>query len=153
MFCFGIIPGTNKTYVLLNRLPVGLIISSKNSIIHTGFKWGIIKLIPPIIFEFSFVISILLKRKMLRKNKYLSFIQKNRILRLCDIHWRKIKQCRNANKAYINFFTIIDSLCDECFQVAKIRLKQKKHIAPWITRGIKKSCKRKKNLYKKKSKT
>ena len=88
---------------------------------------------------------------MLRRNKCWYFIQKNRIfkLRLCDIDWSKIKQCRDANKAYINFFTIIDSLCDECFPVAKIRLKQKKHIAPWIIRGIRKSSKRKQNLYKK----
>ena len=47
------------------------------------------------------------------------------------------------------FFKIIDSLYDECFPVAKIRLKQKKHFTPWITRGIKKPSKRKYKLDKK----
>ena len=39
------------------------------------------------------------------------------------------------------------SLFDECFPVAKIRLKQKKHFTPWTARGIKKSSKRKQKLY------
>ena len=66
-----------------------------------------------------------------------------------DINWSKVRQCRNVNEAYINFFNIIDSLYDECFPVANIRLKQKKHFTPWITRGIKKSFKRKQKLYEK----
>ena len=67
-----------------------------------------------------------------------------------DINWSKVSQCRHANKAYINFFNIIeDSLYDEYFPVAKIRLKQKKLFTPWITRGIKKSSKRKQKLYEK----
>ena len=49
----------------------------------------------------------------------------------------KVRQCRKANEACINFFKIIDSLYDECFPVAKIRLKQKKNFTPWITRVIK----------------
>ena len=64
-----------------------------------------------------------------------------------DINWNKVRQCRNAHEAYINFFNIIDSLYDEGFPVAKIRLTQKKHFTPWITRGIKKSAKRKQILY------
>ena len=56
-------------------------------------------------------------------------------------------QCRNANEAYVKFFNIIDSIYDECFPVAKIRLKQKKQFTPWIPRGIKKSSKRKQKLY------
>ena len=66
-----------------------------------------------------------------------------------DINWGKARQCRNANEANINFFNIIDSLYDECFPVVKIRLKQKKHFTPWITRSIKKSSKRKQKLYEK----
>ena len=61
----------------------------------------------------------------------------------------KSKKCRNSNEAYINFSNIIDSVYDECLPVAKIRLKQKKHFTPWITRGIKKSFKRKQKLYQK----
>ena len=47
-------------------------------------------------------------------------------IRLRDINWSKVRQCRNAMKAYINFFNITDSLYDECFPVAKMRVKQKK---------------------------
>ena len=70
-------------------------------------------------------------------------------LRLHDLNRSKVKQCRNANEAYINFLNIIDSLCNECFPVAGISLNQKKRFTPSITRGIKKSSKRKKELYEK----
>ena len=52
-------------------------------------------------------------------------------------------------KHILFFFTIIDSIYGAYFPVAKIRLKQKKHFIPWITRAIKKSSKRKQKLYKK----
>ena len=47
-------------------------------------------------------------------------------------------KCRNVNEACINFFNnnIIDPLYDVYFPVAKIRLKQKKHFAPWITKDL-----------------
>ena len=35
-----------------------------------------------------------------------------------------------------------------CFPVAKIRLKQKKHFTPWITKDIKKSSKKSRNYAK-----
>ena len=60
-------------------------------------------------------------------------------LRLCYINWSKVRQYRKANEADSNYFNIIDSLYDECFAEAKIRLKEKKNFTPWITRGIKKS--------------
>ena len=47
------------------------------------------------------------------------------------------------------FFNIIDLLYGKCFSITKIKLKQKKHFTPWITRGIKKLSKRKEKLYEK----
>ena len=43
------------------------------------------------------------------------------------MNWSKVRQCRNGNEEYIDFFNINDFLHNECFPVAKIRLKQKKH--------------------------
>ena len=90
---------------------------------------------------------------MLRRNLYLNtdspISQQEHLIRLHDINWSKARQCRNANEAYIIFFNIIDSLCDECFPVAKIRLKQNKHFNPWIARSIKTSSKRKQKLHEK----
>ena len=125
-----------------------------NSIMHTGFKSGIIKTDISDHFPIFLCYKYIAEKEDAKKE----FIYKRRFsdqsigafkIRLCDINWSKVRQCRNANEAYINFFNIIDSLYDECFPVAKIRLKQKKHVTPWITRGIKKSSKRKQNLHEK----
>ena len=64
-------------------------------------------------------------------------------------NWSKVRQCRSINEAYINFFTITNSLYDECLPVAKIKLKQTKYFTPWITRSVKKSFKRNQKLYEK----
>ena len=100
---------------------------------YTGFKSAIIKTDISIIFQFSFVIRILPIAE--KEDPKKEFIYKRRFsdqsigtfkIRLRDINWSKVRQCRNANEAYINFFNIIDSFYTECFPVAKIRLKQKK---------------------------
>ena len=65
------------------------------------------------------------------------------------MNWSKVTQWKNFNEAQINFLNIIDSLYDECFPVAEIRLKQMKHFSPWTTRNIKKSSKRKQKLQEK----
>ena len=39
------------------------------------------------------------------------------------------------------------SLYEECSPKFKIRLNQRKNLSPWITKGIKKSSKRKQKLY------
>ena len=61
---------------------------------------------------------------------------------MCDINWSKVRQYRNANKAYINSFNIIDSLYGECFSVAKILLKQKEHFIPGLQEVLQKSSKK-----------
>ena len=45
--------------------------------------------------------------------------------------------------------TIFSSLYDKCFPKKKIKLKPQKYNNPWITKGIKKSSKRKQKLYEK----
>ena len=47
------------------------------------------------------------------------------------IYKHKFSVQLRLQKRQLIFFNIIDSLYDECFPVAKIRLK-KKHFTPWI---------------------
>ena len=121
---------------------------------HTGFKSGIIRTDISDHFPIFFCYKFIAEKQDAKKE----FIYKRRFsdqsigtfnIRLREVNWSKVRQCRNANEAYINFFNIIKLLYDECVPVAKIRLKQKKHFTPWITRGIKKSSKRKQKLYEK----
>ena len=53
----------------------------------------------------------------------------------------------DTNKVYDNFFEIFSSLYDECFPKKKIKLKLQKYNNPWITKGIRKSSKRKQKLF------
>ena len=101
-----------------------------NSIMHTGFKSGTIKIDISNRFPTFFCYKHIAENED-AKTEFISkrfFDQSIGIfeIRLRDINWSKVRQCRNAMEAYINFFNITDSLYDECFPVAKMRLKQKK---------------------------
>ena len=130
MFCFGMISTINKPTRVTRQTanPVDHIIT--NSIKHTGFKSEIMKTEIPNHFPVFFCHKYIAEKEDAKKE----FIYKRRFfnqsigtfkIRLCDIHWSKVRQCRNAIEAYIIFFNIIDSLYDECFPVAKIRLNKR----------------------------
>ena len=55
----------------------------------------------------------------------------------------------DTKKAYEKFIEIFSSLDGEYFPKEKIKFKTQKYNNPWITKGIKKSSKRKQKLYKK----
>ena len=63
--------------------------------------------------------------------------------------WDCIKEIDNPNEAYSKFLYNFSSLYDEAFLKLEIKIKQKKLISPWITKGIMKSCKQKQKLYNK----
>ena len=63
--------------------------------------------------------------------------------------WDSITNSSDRNKAYDNFIEFFSSLYDECFPKKKIKLKPQKYNNSWITKGIKKSFKRKQKLYEK----
>ena len=71
MFRFGMISTINKPTRVTRQTASAIDHIITNSIMHTGFKSRIIKLTSPIIFQSSFVISILPKRKILRRNLYI----------------------------------------------------------------------------------
>ena len=125
-----------------------------NSIVHTGFKSAIMKTDISEHFQIFFCYKYIAEKEDAKEEfKYKRKFSNQSIgifkLRLCYINWSKVRQYRKANEAYSNYFNIINSLYDECFPEAKIRLKQKKHFTPLITRGIKKSSKRNQELYEK----
>ena len=81
---------------------------------YTGFKSAIIKTDISIIFQFSFVIRILPIAE--KEDPKKEFIYKRRFsdqsigtfkIRLRDINWSKVRQCRNDNEAQINFLTLL----------------------------------------------
>ena len=48
-----------------------------------------------------------------------------------------------------SYSEVCTSLYKECFPKFKIKLNQRKNLSPWITKGIKKSSKKKQELYEK----
>ena len=73
MFRFEMIPTINKpTHVTRQTARAPLIISSQTFYCTLGLNQGLEKLTSPIILQFSFVISILPQRKMLRRNLYIN---------------------------------------------------------------------------------
>ena len=62
------------------------------------------------------------------------------------MNWKEVKQSNNANESYAKYSGICTSLYQECFPKFKIRLNQRKNLSPSITKGIKKSSKRKQKI-------
>ena len=69
--------------------------------------------------------------------------------KLRNIDWNNIKILRNVNDAYSKFLEIFLSLYNECFPKIKVKLKPQRQFNPWITKGIRKSSKKKQKLYEK----
>ena len=69
--------------------------------------------------------------------------------KLRTVSWDYITNFSDMDKTYDNFIEFFSSLYDECFPKKKIKLKPQKYNNPRMTKGIKKSSKRKQKLYKK----
>ena len=69
--------------------------------------------------------------------------------KLRNIDWKNIKILRNVNEVYSKFIKIFLSLYNECFPTIKFRLKPQRQFNHCITKGIKKSFKKKQKLYEK----
>ena len=66
--------------------------------------------------------------------------------KLRAVSWDSVTKFSDTNNAYNNFIEIFSSLYDDCFPKKEIKLKPQKYNNPWITKGIKKSSKRKPTL-------
>ena len=68
---------------------------------------------------------------------------------LYQYDWDTIKTHQDANEAYNNFISTFCTIYDTFFPMNKMKIKTKDLESPWITKGIKKSSKKKQRLYSK----
>ena len=125
-----------------------------NSVINAEFKTGIIKTEIsdhfPIFFIFKCVLdSTEAREEFIFKRNYSSNSIETFKQKLREVNWNKVKQFNNANESYAKCYEICTSLYEECFPKFKIKLNQRKKLSPWITKGMKRSSKRKQKLYEK----
>ena len=66
---------------------------------------------------------------------------------LYQYDWDTIKTHQDANEAYNNFISTFCTIYDTFFPMNKMKIKTKDLESPWITKGIKKSSKKKQRLY------
>ena len=83
-------------------------------------------------------------KRTINEKKIEAFLQN---LYQCD--WDTIKTDQDANEAYNNFISTFCTIYDTFFPINKMKIKTKDLESPWITKGIKKSSKKKQLLYSK----
>ena len=82
------------------------------------------------------------------KNKKINMNHKRRVGRkLTD--WNDVLGKTITNESYDQFIEKFSLIYDNCFPIKVIERKTKNIRSPWITKGIKKSSKRKQKLYEK----
>ena len=69
------------------------------------------------------------------------------ILSLTD--WNDVSGKTITNESYDQYIKKFSLIYDDCFPIKVIEIKTKNLLSPWITKGIKKSSKRKQKLYEK----
>ena len=111
MFRFGMIPTINKPTCVARQTASTIDHIITNSIMHSGFKSGIIK---THIYDY-FPIFFCCKQINKKEDAQEEFTHKRRLSdqsigtfkkRLRDINWSKVRQCRNGNEEYISPFEI-----------------------------------------------
>ena len=68
---------------------------------------------------------------------------------LSSTDWNDVLGKTITNESYDQFIKKFSLIYDACFPIKVIEIKTKNVLSPWITKGIKKSSKRKQKLYKK----
>ena len=61
--------------------------------------------------------------------------------------WQSVYNAVNVNTAYDNFIQIIDNLYNKCCPIIVIKSHKNFYAKPWMTSGLKNSCRKKKLLY------
>ena len=154
MFRHGLIPTVNKPTRVRRNTATAIDHIITNSVINAEFKTGIIRTDIsnhfPIFFIFKCVVDTTeVREEFIYKRNYSGNSIETFKQKLRKVNWNEIKQSDNANESYAKFSEICTSLYEECFPNFTIRLNEKKNLSPWITKGIKKSSKRKQKLYEK----
>ena len=121
--------------------------------INAEFKTGIIKTDIsdhfPIFIIFKCVLdSTEAREEFIYKCNYSSNSIETFKQKLRKVNWNKVKQFNNANESYAKCYETCTSLYEDFFPKFKIKLNQRKKLSPWITKGMKRSSKRKQNYMK-----
>ena len=154
MFQHSLIPTINKPTRVPRNTATAFDHIIPNSVINAELKTRIVKTDIsdhfPIFFIFKCVVdSTEAREEFIYKRNYSSNSIETFKQKLREVNWNEVKQSNNANESYAKFSEICTSLYEECFPKFKIKLNQRKNLSPWITKGIKKSSKRKQKLYEK----
>ena len=150
----GLIPTINKPTRVTRKTATIIDHILANSFLDTNFQTMIFK--ADISDHFS--ICFLLQSTMPKIENKVTYITR-RITKqdaiekfnqdLYKISWDDIIKNKNPNEAYNMFLQKVKVLYDQYFPKQFIKIKEKDLRSPWITRGIKKSSKRKQKLYNK----
>ena len=154
MFGHSMMPVINKPTRVTRNTATAIDHIFINSVTTAKFKTGIIKSNISDHFPIFFVADYNIHTKETKERfifrRDLSDISVEKFkYKLRTVSWDSIANSSDKNKAYDNFIEIFSPLYDECFSKKKIKLKPQKYNNPWITKGIKKSSKRKQKLYEK----
>ena len=152
MFGYSMMPVINKPTRVTKNTATAIYHIFINSVTASKFKTGIIKSDILDDFPIFFVVDYNIHIKEIKERfifrRYLSDISAEKFkYKLWTVSWDSITNSSDTNKAYDNFIKIFSSLYDKCFPKNKIKLKPQKYNNPWITKGVKKSSKRKQKLY------
>ena len=147
MFRHGLIPTVNKpkrvtrnTATAIDHIITNSIINAERIIIIEADISDHFR----IFFIFECVVdSTEAREEFIYKWNYSGNSKENFKQKLREVNLNEVKQFNNANESYTKFSEIYISLYKECFPKFKTRLNQRKNLSPWITKGIKKSSKRK----------
>ena len=154
MFRDALIPTINKPTFATRNTATAIDHIITNSAINAEFKTGIIQTDIsdhfPVFFIFKCVVdSTEAREEFIYKRNYSSNSIETFKQKLREVNWNEVKQSNNANESFAKFSEICTSLYEERFPKFKIKLNEREKLSPWITKGIKKSSKRKQKLYEK----
>ena len=149
------IPTINKSTRVTRKTATAIDHILTNSFCDTDFKTAIYKCDVSDHFPICFIIlspskqenvteTIFIAKRIFNTESIELFKQK-----LYETSWDEMEMSQNHDQAYKTFLTKFSDLYNIYFPTKIIKVKNKDLSSPWITKGIKKSSKRKQRLYEK----
>ena len=154
MFQHGLIPVINKPTRVTRRSASAIDHIVTNSFLNTKIKTGIIQ--TEVSDHFAiFLISengnlshhqdhITIFKRQINDQSINYFINL-----ISEVDWNVIKETNDANKAYDCFLKLFLDKYEKAFPKLEFKIKTKNLLSPWMTKGLIKSSKKKKQLYEK----
>ena len=139
------IPTINKPTRVTRKTATAIDHILTNSFCDTVFKTAIYKCYVSDHFPICFIIPSPSKQERILNTKSIELFKQ----KLYKTSWDELEMSQNPDQAYKTFLTKFSGLYNIYFPTKMIKLKNKDLNSPWITKGIKKSSKRKQHLYEK----